>query len=641
MLMTASYDPADDKIRLRASARLDAETYARVKAAGFGWAPKQGLFYAVWRPDREDLMLELCGEIGDEDTSLVDRAEERAERFEEYSDKRGDEAERARANVERIAGGIPLGQHVLVGHHSEKHARRDAKRIEDGMRKSIKLWETSTYWTRRAQGAIDAAKYKELPSVRHRRIKGLESDKRKMLKDRERSMTFIKLWSKPDLTRDAALKICNYQHGVSVWSDIDQDKITPAQAAERCIKSHTRTAEHCERWLAHLENRLAYERAMLGESGGLAADRFDIKVGGRVFLRGRRAGEWFVVKRLNKGAEGRVNSVTVFGIGWTVGIESVADYRDPEEGDVAKVKKATSLAPIVNYPGGGFLHMTKADWDSGRKHSGSYYYSKQKAGEKYGAHRVALCYRGGSPKYVYLTDVATKMPPPAVSDAEPVRFEREVVVPDAPPPAPKPAPEPTAFDAMRESLKGGVQVVVNPDLFQTPPELAQRVVDALGDVAGVQLLEPSAGTGALADALRARGAIVHVESSEACAEVLRQKGHDVEARDFLTSEGRESYGAVVLNPPFSNNRDIEHVLHAYTHLAHGGRLVAIVSAGVRFRNDRETDRLRALIHECGSIEDLPEGSFKSAGTSVRTCLVVLNKPYVSLHQQQGRQSLFA
>ena len=81
----ASYDPSDDKLRIRASARLDAETYARVKAAGFGWAPKQDLFYAVWTPAREDLALELAGDIEDESTSLEERAAQRAERtIEQY-----------------------------------------------------------------------------------------------------------------------------------------------------------------------------------------------------------------------------------------------------------------------------------------------------------------------------------------------------------------------------------------------------------------------------------------------------------------------------------------------------------------------------------------------------------------------------
>ena len=150
---TGSYDPEDNKLRLRAFARLPPDIYARVKAAGFSWAPRQQLFVAPkWTPEREDLLLELCGgEIGDEDTSLVQRAEERAERFEGYEERRTTEALRAKEAVARIADNIPLGQPILVGHHSERHARRDAERIRSGMRKAVNLWRTAQYWSSRAE----------------------------------------------------------------------------------------------------------------------------------------------------------------------------------------------------------------------------------------------------------------------------------------------------------------------------------------------------------------------------------------------------------------------------------------------------------------------------------------------------------
>lgn len=134
----------------------------------------------MWTPQRADLLTELCGEIGDEDTSLVDRAEERAERFETYQENRAADAESARKGVEAITSGIPLGQPILVGHHSQRHAERDAKRIENGMRKAVRMWETSKYWKERAAGALAHAKYKEQPDVRHRRLAGLESDLRRM-----------------------------------------------------------------------------------------------------------------------------------------------------------------------------------------------------------------------------------------------------------------------------------------------------------------------------------------------------------------------------------------------------------------------------------------------------------------------------
>jgi Domain of unknown function (DUF3560) len=140
-MLTATYSPEDNKLRLYSVTRLDSETYARVKAAGFSWAPKQELFVApAWTPSREDLLIELCGEVGDEDTSLVVRAEERAERFSDYSDNRAEDAEQAREAVAAIADHIPLGQPILVGHHSERHARKDAERIENGMRRAVRMW---------------------------------------------------------------------------------------------------------------------------------------------------------------------------------------------------------------------------------------------------------------------------------------------------------------------------------------------------------------------------------------------------------------------------------------------------------------------------------------------------------------------
>ncbi len=95
----ATYGPEDNKLRITAFDRLSADLYDRVKEAGYRWAPKQGLFFATWSPSREDIALELCGSIDDEDTTLVARAEERADRFEDYSDSRKRDTESASAAV--------------------------------------------------------------------------------------------------------------------------------------------------------------------------------------------------------------------------------------------------------------------------------------------------------------------------------------------------------------------------------------------------------------------------------------------------------------------------------------------------------------------------------------------------------------
>src|SRR5258707_10679155 len=97
------------------------------------------------------------------------------------------------------SGGRPqaglFGQPILVGHHSERHARKDAERIENGMRKTVQMWQTARYWEQRAAGALHHAKYKALPGVRHRRIKGLEADKRKQERNKQEAEMWLKLWT--------------------------------------------------------------------------------------------------------------------------------------------------------------------------------------------------------------------------------------------------------------------------------------------------------------------------------------------------------------------------------------------------------------------------------------------------------------
>ena len=59
----------------------------------------------------------------------------------------------------------------------------------------------------------------------------------------------------------------------------------------------------------------------------------------------------------------------------------------------------------------------------------------------------------------------------------------------------------------------------------------------------------------------------------------------------------------------------------------GGKLVAIMSAGAEFRSDRKTSGFRELVAAMdGTIERLPDDSFKESGTSVRTVVVEMVKP---------------
>ncbi|MDV5423421.1 DUF3560 domain-containing protein [Klebsiella pneumoniae] len=83
---------------------------------------------------------------------LFDRQEQRAGRFSDYSDRRAVESEQALAHVDSLASAVPLGQ-PIVGHHSERRARRHAQKIENGMKRAVMLFERARYWEQRAQAS--------------------------------------------------------------------------------------------------------------------------------------------------------------------------------------------------------------------------------------------------------------------------------------------------------------------------------------------------------------------------------------------------------------------------------------------------------------------------------------------------------
>lgn len=112
-----------------------------------------------------------------------ERREARADRLREWAEKRERKAEHDYQAARQIADRIPFGQPILVGHHSEGRARRDAARIDAGMRRSIEHAETAARMTARA-ATIDAqaasAIYSDDPDALDRirdRIADLEGER--------------------------------------------------------------------------------------------------------------------------------------------------------------------------------------------------------------------------------------------------------------------------------------------------------------------------------------------------------------------------------------------------------------------------------------------------------------------------------
>lgn len=173
--------------------------------------------------------------------------------------------------------------------------------------------------------------------------------------------------------------------------------------------------------------------------------------------------------------------------------------------------------------------------------------------------------------------------------------------------------------------------------FNTSAEIAQKVAGWAEVEEGARVLEPSAGTGELAKAARARGGRVQ------CVEIQPGLAHelatvhgfrDAYCRDFLTMSPADlgQFDIVLMNPPFDRGRDCDHVRHAWQFVKPGGRLVAIMSARAEFGEDARHRALHKIVESAESClgwakwHDLPPGSFAHAGTMVNTVALTLRKP---------------
>jgi len=80
----------------------------------------------------------------------------------------------------------------------------------------------------------------------------------------------------------------------------------------------------------------------------------------------------------------------------------------------------------------------------------------------------------------------------------------------------------------------------------------------------------------------------------------------------------------------ARGQDMAHVRHAFEFLRAGGTLVAIMSPGFEYRSDAASALFRDWLSlrqsaDMASWHPLPEGSFKTSGTNVRTVMLTIKR----------------
>jgi len=161
--------------------------------------------------------------------------------------------------------------------------------------------------------------------------------------------------------------------------------------------------------------------------------------------------------------------------------------------------------------------------------------------------------------------------------------------------------------------------------FETPRELAIKVVEMAEITDDCSVLEPSAGLGAIADEIDNMRDITLIEKNEIFANKLREKHYaNVICDDFMNTGMK--YDRIIMNPPFTKQQDIQHALHAYSCLVSGGIMVAIISESPFFRDNKTSVNFRQFLKDTNAvIYENDKGTFKTSGTMVKSRIIKIVK----------------
>jgi phospholipid N-methyltransferase len=197
---------------------------------------------------------------------------------------------------------------------------------------------------------------------------------------------------------------------------------------------------------------------------------------------------------------------------------------------------------------------------------------------------------------------------------------------------------PVEAQAVVDKLIGGQSINFKKEFqfFATPPELAEYMCNQIVGNFAPKVLEPSAGHGALIEAIlkaRPEAEVEAVELSDINFRVLSEKWSEtidnvsVCQGDFLTMDfGSEKYDIVIANPPFSKNQDIDHIMKMYDLVKKGGQLITIASKSWTFGSQKKQEEFASFVDDQASLcIELDQGAFKTSGTNVSAMLLVFNR----------------
>ncbi|MHC0067318.1 hypothetical protein ACWATR_31145 [Nostoc sp. UIC 10890] len=164
--------------------------------------------------------------------------------------------------------------------------------------------------------------------------------------------------------------------------------------------------------------------------------------------------------------------------------------------------------------------------------------------------------------------------------------------------------------------------------FPTPKPVCQRLAQLADIEANWRILEPSAGSGNIAEYITNTYPNVQLEVVEVnynLRQILELKGFNLVGKNFLEFNPSHLYNACIMNPPFCEL--VEHIYQAWKLIISGGVLVSIVPESVFFNRKYESFK-EWLQSNKSYVELVDKDAFLSSNnpTNVATRIVKIIKP---------------
>jgi phospholipid N-methyltransferase len=160
--------------------------------------------------------------------------------------------------------------------------------------------------------------------------------------------------------------------------------------------------------------------------------------------------------------------------------------------------------------------------------------------------------------------------------------------------------------------------------YETPEDLADRLVSLVNIKTEDKVLEPSAGRGAIIKAINKKytNPVSYYELMDINRTFLDKIEANYLGDDFMTCT--EEFDCIIANPPFSKNQDIDHIMKMYQCLKKGGTIISIMSKHWTFANDKKSVAFRDFMQN-HTTHEIEEGAFKDSGTMVSSIIVEITK----------------